>query len=116
MDCKNKTLLYILAGVALAIMVFAIVYNTCGKDKSGGSSDDGSEPFGAPERIIQVGNNESSLNFLDRGMFSPIQYVGWETPGTSFQPYVALDQGLYTNQGWTSNTQLPCALRNRQPL
>ena len=79
----NNTLLTCLfVGIGL-LVVFYLIYNN-------------KEKFRAPRRFLRYGN----YHFHDHGLGSHLYQTDW-TRGAFFQPFVPLDQGLYTSNEWS---------------
>lgn len=105
MECKNKTVLYIMIGFLLLILVFAVIFSSCGKKRSTRTD----EPFQAPDKFIKLDVPGSSYTFKDYGFGTPLLQTDWEGPGLPFQPALTINQGLYddSSMAWKSPTQFP---------
>jgi len=56
-----------------------------------------------PLAILTIGD---SGTFNDYGFGTPLVQTSWSGKGTLFQPFVALDQGLYTSDKWGPRTNV----------
>lgn len=84
---KNVGIWATLIAVVLAITIAVIIF-LVEKKKS--------EDYEAPKKFLQYGN----YHFYDYGLGTKLYQSDW-TRGSFFQPFVPLDQGLYTTDEWS---------------
>ena len=78
----NNNNMYALCFVAGLLLIGIILCATMNKD----------EQYEVPKRILRYGN----YHFNDHGFGAHVYQTDW-TRGAFFQPFVPLDQGLYTS-------------------
>ncbi len=83
MDNNNLMICSVIGLLVIGIIICVVVRNQ-------------TENFGAPNKIIRYGN----YHFNDHGFGSHLYQTDW-TRGAFFQPFVPLDQGLYTSNEWS---------------
>lgn len=79
----NNNLIYIAIGIIFFIVLLCILFTR-------------KEGFPAPKRFLRYNN----YHFNDHGIGTHLYQTDW-TKGAFFQPFVPLDQGLYTTNEWS---------------